>query len=556
MSIAMRMVVACALLPALPAPGQPSGPNGRHEAESTQPAPSGSAVSSAPTERPLVSRSTNYDIAPDYVWGFVTGFKQPLGAFQGGLSVHQITQSEYGTMPPPDEGPFSGNPDHIFWVDEDSGTFGISSGPTGRTDGAYVNPGGMLAFAPNGTLWYTLGGRAEELPLDLYRSDVPYGLDAFTVVLDDYETLAGSTCPNVNVHDSNVMLFWRRVHSARTDAKVMLGRCDTDTGLGVIQHTAELGTGNIDDNLGPVGIEQVWSRFDPRFNYTFVTWTFYDLRDGGNPPNFGAHPFMYSDDDGDTWRMANGQPFTDLPLSYSQIDDIIVPYDHLALRDWTNAQLFSDMGVSPNGTFWTAIRRGDFNFENSSSLRFFRFAGTHWESEELTGTMHSVSKTHAVGVTKDYLVLLYAEYYPDYVLKVRLSADDGATWTAPVAIRALDPSNIISWISFVQPADTYADNSARFFYTFFDRSERWYWGNRWRNAVSWIKVDVGGTRGDCDGDDDITLNDVESIINCMTGPFETTLESQCQCADLNADGHVDLLDWSAMERALQPTDAP
>ena len=499
-------------------------------------------------DQPMVIGSTNFDLAPSYEWGYVTGLKQTLGALKEGVNVHQITQSEYVATPPPDGPPYRGNPDHVFWVDEDAASFGVSVRPTGRTDGAYVNPGGMVAFGPDGTLWYTLGGRAQELPLRLYRSDNPFEPGAFTVVLDDYETTTGSTAPGVNVHASNVMLFWRHRHSTRTDGRVMFQRYDADAGFDVAQETRMLGTGSIDAVLGPMGIEQVWSRFDPRFNYTFVSWTFYDLRDGSNPPQFGSHPFMYSDDDGVTWRKANGEPFSDLPLRYSQTDDIVVPHDHLALGELTDWQLYSDMGVAPGGVFWMAVRTGNFKRENESPIQFFRFNGAQWENEQLTEPMHSTSKTHAVGVTKDYLVLLYSEYDPDNVLKVRLSGDDGRTWTAPVAIRSLDAFNIVSWISFVQPSEEYGDNAARFFYSYYDQRDAW-WAKWWRNAISWIKIDVGGKRGDCNQDGSVTVDDLPVTVGCLTGPVNGTLALACQCADLDADGDIDLLDWSALHRA-------
>lgn len=454
---------------------------------------SGGSGASVRSERLIVTQTTNVDIATEYVWGFVTGIKQTLGSFKDGMSIHQITQSDYGTVPPPNGPPFRGNPDHIYWVDEDAGTFGISSQTTARNQGSFVNPGGMATFGSDGTIWFTLGGRAQELPLDLYRSSEPFGHDRLEVVLDDFETQTGSTATTVNVHDSNVMLFWRHRHSTRTDVKVRFQRYDIEEGFDVIQNVALLGTGSVDEQLGPVGIEQVWSRFDPRFNYTFVTWTFYDVRDGGNPIRFGSHPFLYSDDDGDIWRKADGQALVNLPLSYGEIDDVLVPYDHLAKGDRTDWQLYSDMGVSPGGVFWTAIRTGHFKLEDESPLRFYRFHDGAWQGQDVTRILHGVSKPHAVGVTKDYLVLLYAELDLDFVLKARLSSDDGATWSPPLVVRVLDPDDVISWISFAQPAGGYDQNSARFFFSFYQRAggfpAKW-----WRNAVSWIKVDVGAAQ--------------------------------------------------------------
>lgn len=472
-------------------------PDGSGEPDATDVPPSGqtndgmSAGSGSPVRsaRLIVTQTSDVDLTTEYEWGFVTGIKQPLGSFKDGMSIHQITQSDYGAASPPDGPPFRGNPDHIYWIDEEAGTFGVSSQSTSRLHGSFVNPGGMATFGADGTIWCTLGGRAQELPLNLYRSSEPFGHDRLDVVLEDFETMTGSTATTVNVHDSNIMLFWRHRHSARTDVKVRFQRYDINEGFDVIQNVALLGTGSIDEQLGPMGIEQVWTRFDPRFNYTFVTWTFYDLRDGGNPPQFGSHPFLYSADDGNIWRRADGKALVDLPISYGETDDVLVPYDHLGNGDLTDWQLYSDMGVSPGGVFWTAIRTGNFKREDESPLRFFRFHDGAWQGEDVTGILHGVSKPHAVGVTKDYTVLLYAELDLDFVLKARMSSDDGASWSPPQVVRVLDPEDVISWISFVQPADGYDDNSARFFFSRYHRAGG-YPAKWWRNAVSWIKVDV------------------------------------------------------------------
>ncbi len=133
--------------------------------------------------------STIHELVSDFSWGYRCGVKQPLGAYKNGLSVHQITKSNYPVTPT------KGNPDYLFWVDEIAGTYGISVRPTDEFHGWVVNPGGMVSFAADGTIWYTYGARAENLPLDLYSSLRPYDTTAFFRHLHDFDPQSGSTTP-------------------------------------------------------------------------------------------------------------------------------------------------------------------------------------------------------------------------------------------------------------------------------------------------------------------------------------------------------------------------
>jgi hypothetical protein len=59
-----------------------------------------------------------YDLTDDDTLGWHNGVKQPLGAYQNGRSVHQITQRRAG-------GEGSGDPDVLLWVDERAGTHAV-----------------------------------------------------------------------------------------------------------------------------------------------------------------------------------------------------------------------------------------------------------------------------------------------------------------------------------------------------------------------------------------------------------------------------------------------
>lgn len=64
-----------------------------------------------------------------------------------------------------------------------------------------------------------------------------------------------------------------------------------------------------------------------------------------------------------------------------------------------------------------------------------------------------------------------------------------------------------------------------------------------QTATSSISVAVG-TVGDCDGDGSVTLSDIASAIPCVSGPGEGLPSPPCACADLDANGHVDLFDMA------------
>ena len=56
--------------------------------------------------------------------------------------------------------------------------------------------------------------------------------------------------------------------------------------------------------------------------------------------------------------------------------------------------------------------------------------------------------------------------------------------------------------------------------------------------------------GDCDGDDLVTLTDLQTLNACLTGPAGT-FDPVCACVDTDGDGDVDLLDVAAYQRAFE-----
>ncbi|MHC4614733.1 MAG: hypothetical protein ACYTAU_14315 [Planctomycetota bacterium] len=465
---------------------------------------------------------TVFEITSDHAWGYRCGVKQPLGAYKDGLSVHQISRSNYpeGT---------DGNPDYLFWVDEIAGTHGVSLRPTGDFDGYVTNPGGMVSFSSDGTIWYAYGGRAQDLPMDLYSSVQPSEPTAFTKRLDDLDLFTGSTTPCINVHDPKLLFFWRHANSGNAFTGVWCRRYDINGTFDAPEIELELSHSVDHEVHGLVGIEQLWTRHDPRFGYTFLTWQFFKT----SALRFGSNPFLYTDDNGDTWRTADGTAWTQFPIYYSDITDTLVPFDHVeegGSTDW----LVSDIGVSPHGTFWITLRS-----LYGAGIDFWRFDGASWSSERLASI--DTCKPHACGVTRDYLVFAYSDLVDDNVLKARLSADDGLTWTEPIVLDVLDEALDISWVSFVQPADGYPDNAARFFYGY-SRVEDGNAGLRYRNNIRWTRYDAGPTASaDIDGDGVVGILDFLLML-AEWGPCVDCGVEPC-LADLDGDCEVGINDF-------------
>ncbi|MHC4348906.1 MAG: hypothetical protein ACYS15_10310 [Planctomycetota bacterium] len=460
------------------------------------------------------------EVTSDFTWGHQCGVKQPLGTYQNGLSVHEIVESNY----PPDT---QGNPDNLFWVDEVDDVYGVAERPTNEFLEYRTTPGGMVAFSGDGTLWYTHGARPPDSPLNLYSSLQPYDPSAFVNVLFNYGPIAGSTTPCVTVHDPRLMLYWRNGHSTGVATTVRVRRYDINGTFEAPELEVDLGQAMDHELLGRVGIEQLWPRYDPRYQHTFVTWQFFRV----DTLEFGSNPFLYSDDDGDTWRTADGAAWAQLPIRYSEITDVLVPVDHLAAGDSTR-WLVSDIGVSPSGVFWMTLRS-----RASESVDFWFFDGAEWASRPMAPI--NECKPHACGVTLDYILFVYSDVVSSHLLKARVSADDGDTWSAPFVVDDLGADMNVAWVSFVQPAEGYADNHARFFYGY-ARETDGVLGLRYQNRIRWIRIDADGLHGaDIDGDGVVGILDFLDLLAAW-GPCPDC--GNCP-ADLDGDCVVGVSDF-------------
>ena len=124
--------------------------------------------------------------------------------------------------------------------------------------------------------------------------------------LDDLDLFTGSTTPCINVHDPKLMFFWRHGNSGNPETAVRFRRYNINGTFAAPEVELELGHSMEHPQHGMIGIEQLWTRHDPRFAYTFLTWQFFK----GQNQRFGSNPFLYTDDDGDTWRTADGAAWT------------------------------------------------------------------------------------------------------------------------------------------------------------------------------------------------------------------------------------------------------
>ena len=124
------------------------------------------------------------------------------------------------------------------------------------------------------------------------------------------------------------------------------------------------------------------------------------------------------------------------------------------------------------------------------------------------------------------------------MLMARTSADGGDTWSDPVVIDEVSPDDDIVWVSFVQPADGYPDNKARFFFGH-TRREYSYTGRRFRQKLRWTGFGVR-LRGDVDGDGVIGFRDLELIMRYW-GPCKDACP-----ADFTHDGFVGREDLSVV----------
>jgi hypothetical protein len=447
---------------------------------------------------PIAADATK-NIVLDYSWGYNSGLKQPHGTYHDGLSVHAISR---WIRPNPNTAlPEYGSPDFIVAYDENTGVGSAFEHPA-AIPGDGANPGGNVMFVADppagedGRLWWVLGGRADEIPLDIARSSGLFDPGHFNVVLNDFETFAASTAPTISVVDDMALVLYRYHNSGSSNVVARFQRYDVATGTPVLAATQALGIASSVTGMGTITIEQIYSRWDPRKQAVAATWQWFakEQTPSGTLNYYGSNPFIYTDDLGATWRFADGTQAV-LPLTYANQQPKAAPYDHLAV-DESVAWYPRDLGFGPGGTPWTVLPTTTLGTGTPRNANFYAWMNNAWAVRNITLDLDTGDPL-ACGATLNYLVCAYSNRAQPGVLLARASADDGNTWSDPVQVDATGtaPSGTahrISWVSFVQPSDAYEDDAARFFVGYYDPSEGLD-GRDFRNNIRFVRLRAGAS---------------------------------------------------------------
>ena len=127
-----------------------------------------------------------------------------------------------------------------------------------------------------GRIWWVMGGRAHLQPLDLVRSLDPFSPLAFEVVLDNFVTEPHSTTPALAVVGETGLLAYRWRSSGSKSGEIRF-RDYYLPGSSPPQLRSEksLGRASNHSSFGHITIEQLWSRWDPRYRRFALTWLWY-----------------------------------------------------------------------------------------------------------------------------------------------------------------------------------------------------------------------------------------------------------------------------------------
>lgn len=501
--------------------------------------------------------ATSQDIVSDYSWGYQSGLKQHLGSYKNGRSVHAISRRTRANPKPARTD--LGSPDFMVWVDEHTQESLAIEHPAGVFEDG-ENPGGNAVFTSGasateeGRIWSVFSARAYELPFDLTRSSRLFDPNRFDIVLDNFETVDSSTAPTLSVVGETGLLVYRYLGSIRPDGAVLFQRYDLSESTPELLKREAIGRASFVQGRGDITIEQVWSRWDPRRGALAVTWHWFErfFKDGQLVKLFGSNPFIYTEDFGETWLLADGSKAT-LPLTYATQNSTISPYDHLAANE-TMGWLPRDVGFGPNGTPWMTLSVG-----TRSEMRFFLWNNSRWENRTLTTSLDvgdpmttlDDGDAMACGAVRDYLVCAYSDAGTPGTLLVRVSRDEGRSWGLPVAVdnvgKAPDGSvQRINWVSFAQPADRYLDNMGRFFVGYY-RAKDGIEGSNFKNNIRWVRLQIG-PKADFNADQRVDDSDRTD--------FEAAFDQGESRTDFNDDGVVDAMDLIAFNVAWEEESVP
>lgn len=410
--------------------------------------------------------------------------KHPYGMVKNNLNIFEVSKNISD----------NGNPDFIVWVNESSEKYDVSEEP-GNLGVSNKNTGGQVVFSSNGTIWYTYGGRAGlgGLDFDLLSSNNSYDVFNFTLREDDWEETTGSTTPTISTNNTFGFLMWRELGSESPSSYVSFRRYNITNSSWHDSSFTSLVHGETVD-LTDYGIEQLWQKFDRRNNRLFVSTMFLD--NDGTYNLFGAMPFLYSDDDGNTWKLVNGSTAS-LPLMASDcLDDrTIAPHNHFAEGKLIGPSWFPmDLGETPDGKFYLFDRAGNWTWTGSKDTSktypyFWYWKNNQWNFANLTteGVPMETNAVCAIGETKDYMCFVYTNVSENRTLFMKVSEDGGETWSSPYNLTMVPKQHTFCSGAYVLPYD-YTDNYARFFIGYYN------WaivdGRKYDEKLMWVRINL------------------------------------------------------------------
>ena len=340
----------------------------------------------------------------------------------------------------------------LVWINDETDTYGAHR----FKDIPYSGHASFsIQIDSDGYIWATPGGYADEVPLDLYKSNIPLSTadsTGYTLMLDNYATKIGVCSQTVIVLDDKVNLFFRNWWND-----------DPDTGIQQLQYAIDdFTTPLIDREIAsgelisgsPIVPSYTWGRIDPRYGIGFLTMSWKRSIDD----MWGSYPFIGLLDNGDT--LVTGDNFIySLPFHYAGMADI--PLDNIK-QGVRAANSGVQMGISPDGTYYMLNQQ---YIEPETIFDYFLFMndGSGWY--ESWSAIYPILAHNAASVisTKGYIVIVYGGYNDrDNKIFVTVSSDNGVTWSHETMI--IEEDDIISGITIAQPEDM-SDNIIRLFYS-------------------------------------------------------------------------------------------
>jgi hypothetical protein len=343
----------------------------------------------------------------------------------------------------------------IVWINDSSEECGAFE----FEDVTESNHAGMsIQIDTNGYIWLTHGGYADVVPFDLYRSNTPLSTQdytGYTKLLDNYWTVIGACSPIIEVLDDKVNLFFRNWWNDDPNTEIQHLQYDKNN-FNTQLINREVIKGRWFENW-PITPSYLYGRVDPRYNIGFLTVCFKHTLGipPGAPKFWGSFPFIYIDNNGE-FLVDSSNTYYSLPIDYLQNADI--PFDNILMDEEMNTGQVN-LGVTPFGNYYMLTHHRIESYNLNLYLLFNSGSGwDEWIDGWERNGLNSVY-ANACGVTKDYIVVLYAKENEIYI---SVSDDDGETWYKEETI--IEEDCTITGIAFVQPVCNYTDNIIRFFY--------------------------------------------------------------------------------------------